>query len=110
MREMTAQIRGVESGMPASRLEANVCYLGLTPKPTLKPWSCLGELRVIRHLYLGAVYHQMARGHGGKVVFENDEDRKGFLLRFGKVCACHGWRVHAWMLMDNHFYLLVETL
>ena len=52
----------------------------------------------------------MARGHGGKVVFENDEDRKGFLLRFGKVCECHGWRVHAWMLMDNHFYLLVETL
>ncbi len=88
MREMTAQIRGVESGMPASRLEANVCYLGLTPKP---------------------VYHQMARGHGGKVVFENDEDRKGFLLRFGKVCECHGWRVHAWMLMDNHFHLLVET-
>ena len=31
---MTAQIRGEESGMPASRLEANVCYLGLTPKPS----------------------------------------------------------------------------
>ena len=30
---MTAQIRGTESGMRASRLEANVCYLGLTPKP-----------------------------------------------------------------------------
>jgi hypothetical protein len=29
---MTAQIRGTESRMPASRLEANVCYLGLTPK------------------------------------------------------------------------------
>lgn len=51
----------------------------------------------------------MARGDGGKVVFENDEDRKGFLFRLGKVCECHGWRVHAWVLMDNHFHLLVET-
>ena len=85
---MTAQIRGVESGMPASRLEANVCYLGLTPKPlglTPKPPKPDPEAA-------------------------KPEDRKGFLLRFGKVCACHGWRVHAWMLMDNHFYLLVETL
>jgi len=29
------------------------------------------------------------------VVFENDEDRKGFLFRLGKVCECHGWRVAA---------------
>ena len=65
--------------------------------------------RVIRYQYQGAVYHLMARGDGGKVVFENDEDRKGFLFRLGKVCECHGWRVHAWVLMDNHFHLLVET-
>lgn len=51
----------------------------------------------------------MARGDGGKVVFENDEDRKGFLFRLGKVCESHGWRIHAWVLMDNHFHLLVET-
>ncbi len=51
----------------------------------------------------------MARGDGGKVVFEDDEDRKGFLFRLAKVCGSHGWRVHAWVLMDNHFHLLVET-
>ena len=51
----------------------------------------------------------MARGDGGKVVFENDVDRKEFLFRLGKVCECHGWRIHAWVLMDNHFHLLVET-
>ena len=33
MREMTLRILNTESGMPASRLKANVCYLGLTPKP-----------------------------------------------------------------------------
>jgi hypothetical protein len=44
---MTEQIRGTESGMPASRFEVNVCYLGLTPKPAV-----------------GGVYRVMARGDG----------------------------------------------
>jgi len=65
--------------------------------------------RALRYQYPGAVYHLMARGEGGKVVFETDEDRKGFLFRLGKICESHGWRVHAWVLMSNHFHLLVET-
>jgi len=65
--------------------------------------------RALRYQYHGAVYHLMARGDGGKAVFETDEDRKGFLFRLGKVCESHGWRVHAWVLMRNHFPLLVET-
>ena len=65
--------------------------------------------RALRYQYPGAVYHLMARGDGGKAVFETDEDRKGFLFRLGKVCESHGWRVHAWVLMSNHFHLLVET-
>jgi REP element-mobilizing transposase RayT len=65
--------------------------------------------RALRYQYPGAVYHLMARGDGGKAVFETDEDRKGFLFRLGKVCESHGWRVHAWVLMRNHFHLLVET-
>jgi REP element-mobilizing transposase RayT len=51
----------------------------------------------------------MARGDGGKIVFEADDDRKAFLFRLGQVCASHGWRVHAWVLMGNHFHLLLET-
>jgi putative transposase len=65
--------------------------------------------RALRYQYPGAVYHLMARGDGGKAVFETDEDRKSFLFRLGKVCESHGWRVHAWVLMSNHFHLLVET-
>ena len=57
--------------------------------------------RMLRYQYPGAVYHLMARGDGGKVVFEDDEDRKGFLFRLAKVCASHGWRVHAWVLMGH---------
>jgi REP element-mobilizing transposase RayT len=51
----------------------------------------------------------MARGDGGDAVFETDDDRKAFLSRLGEVCESHGWRVHAWVLMSNHFHLLLET-
>ena len=69
----------------------------------------LGMLRTLRHQYAGAVYHVMARGDGGKSIFETDDDGKAFLFRLGQVCASHGWRVHAWVLMNNHFHLLLET-
>ena len=51
----------------------------------------------------------MARGDGGKTIFENDEDRKVFIARLGEVCGRCGWKVHAWVLMGNHFHLLLET-
>jgi putative transposase len=65
--------------------------------------------RALRHQYPGAVYHVMARGDGGKTIFEADDDRKAFLFRLGQVCGSHGWRVHAWVLMGNHFHLFLET-
>jgi hypothetical protein len=48
--------------------------------------------RPIRFQYPGAIYHVMARGDGGKAVFETDNDRKSFVFRLGQVCASHGWR------------------
>ena len=65
--------------------------------------------RPIRFQYPGAIYHVMARGDGGKAVFETDDDRKSFVFLLGQVCASHGWRVHAWVVMGNHFHLLLET-
>ena len=51
----------------------------------------------------------MARGDGGKRVFLGREDHESFLYWLEQVCASHGWRVHAWVLMGNHFHLLLET-
>jgi len=65
--------------------------------------------RPLRFVYPGAIYHVMARGDGGKDIFLVDEDRLLFLHRLGIVCESHGWRVHAWVLMSNHFHLLLET-
>ena len=51
----------------------------------------------------------MARGDGGKRIFAGKEDHESFLHWLERVCQSHGWRVHAWVLMGNHFHLLLET-
>jgi len=65
--------------------------------------------RQLRFEYPGAVYHVMARGDGGKRIFLGKEDSLSFLHWLEQVCGGHGWRVHAWVLMGNHFHLLLET-
>ena len=68
-----------------------------------------GMARPLRYESAGAVYHVMARGEGGKDVFEDEVDRTVWLARLGEVCGSYGWRVHAWVMMGNHFHLLLET-
>lgn len=65
--------------------------------------------RPARYEAAGAVYHVMARGDGGREIFENDADRFDWLRRMEEVCRKYGWRVHAWVLMGNHFHFLLET-
>jgi len=65
--------------------------------------------RPIRLQYPGAVYHVMARGNHGQAVFHDSQDRQLFLETLGEACGKTGWRVHAYVLMGNHYHLLVET-
>ena len=65
--------------------------------------------RALRIEYAGAVYHVMARGNQGRAVFRDDEDRRRFLETLAEACAKTGWRIHAYVLMGNHYHLLVET-
>jgi len=65
--------------------------------------------RPLRYEAAGAVYHVMARGDGGKTVFEDDRDRFAWLELMERACERFGWRAHAWVLMGNHFHLLLET-
>jgi hypothetical protein len=43
----------------------------------------------------------MARGDGGKDVFEEDADRFAWMDLMGRGCGSFGWRVHAWVLMKG---------
>jgi len=57
----------------------------------------------------GGRYHVTARGNERKAVFRGDSDRLHFLGLLSELGERFGLRVHAYVLMDNHFHLLVET-
>ena len=65
--------------------------------------------RKIRLEYAGATYHVMCRGDRREVIFLDDRDRWRFLDTLGEACARSGMRVHGYVLMPNHYHLLLET-
>jgi len=81
--------------------------------------------RAVRHEYAGAVYHVMCRGNNGQSIFEpmlpvgfsneptvsvkNGSGQRLFLSTLEEACLQTGWRVHAYVLMSNHYHLLMET-
>jgi REP element-mobilizing transposase RayT len=51
----------------------------------------------------------MCRGDRREAIFADDGDREMFLGTPGQMCARSGLRVHSYVLMSNHYHLLVET-
>jgi REP element-mobilizing transposase RayT len=58
--------------------------------------------------YAGAIYHVMSRGNRQQAIFRTDQDREMFLDTLGEACGRTGWKVHAFVLMGNHYHLLLE--
>ncbi len=65
--------------------------------------------RPLRVHYEGAVYHVTSRGNERKNIVRSDKDRELFLWVLAQVVEDHHVMCHAWVLMDNHYHLLVET-
>ena len=65
--------------------------------------------RALRINLAGGRYHVTARGNERKAIFRDDTDRFHFLELVGEQGERFGTRVHAYVLMDNHFHLLLET-
>lgn len=65
--------------------------------------------RAKRIEYPGACYHAMCRGNQGQDIFLDDKGRKLFLSTLGDVCEQTGWVVHSYVMMSNHYHLLLET-
>jgi hypothetical protein len=63
--------------------------------------------RPLRIEYAGAVYHVMARGDHGQAVYVDDLDRRLWLRTLADAVGKTGWRVHAYVLMDNHYHMLL---
>ena len=65
--------------------------------------------RSIRLEFPSAHYHVMARGNRRAAIFADEQDHRFFLHALSQACGMTGWRVHAWVLMTNHYHLLIET-
>ncbi|HEX4706669.1 MAG TPA: transposase [Candidatus Udaeobacter sp.] len=51
----------------------------------------------------------MARRNRWKRIFRDEADRLLFYQTLREACELTGWRVHAWVLMSNHYHLMVKT-
>jgi REP element-mobilizing transposase RayT len=65
--------------------------------------------RQIRTEYPGALWHITVRGNERRDIVRDDVDRRRFVHLLARVVEDRGWWLHAWVLMSNHFHLLVET-
>jgi REP element-mobilizing transposase RayT len=65
--------------------------------------------RPLRIEMAGGWYHVTARGNERKRVFRDDKDRGHFLELLEEWVERFAVRPHAYVLMDNHYHLLVET-
>lgn len=52
----------------------------------------------------------MSRGIDGMVLFRDDEGREKMCSLFGKVFTEGTCQCYAWVLMDNHYHLVIRPL
>jgi len=59
--------------------------------------------------YPGAVYHVLARANWRERIFRKDGDYQAFVRCLREACERTGWIAHAYVVMGNHYHLLLET-
>ena len=65
--------------------------------------------RPLRLDFEGALWHVTARGNERKEIVRDDVDRETFVRILASVVQRYGWSLHGWVLMPNHYHLVVET-
>jgi putative transposase len=65
--------------------------------------------RAVRVEFAGAFYHVMAREDRQEAIVRDDADRTTFLRTLAAASERSGLRIHAFVLMRNHYHLLLET-
>ncbi|GAB1487657.1 hypothetical protein MASR2M8_00970 [Opitutaceae bacterium] len=66
--------------------------------------------RRLRIEYPGAIYHVINRGNFRKDVFAGGGAAAAFERALFETCTRYRWRLHAYVIMRNHYHLAVETL
>jgi REP element-mobilizing transposase RayT len=65
--------------------------------------------RPLRIEFPGALYHVTSRGNERRPIFHDDVDHTMFLTFLGEAVQRFGWSVTAWVLMTNHYHLVIQT-
>ena len=65
--------------------------------------------RKVRVEYAGACYHVINRGNYRRDLFAAKGAAESFQACVFEAGQCFGWRLHAFVIMRNHFHLAVET-
>jgi REP element-mobilizing transposase RayT len=65
--------------------------------------------RRIRVEYEGALYHVINRGNYRRDVFATAGASTAFETALEEACDRHGWLVHAYVVMGNHYHVALET-
>ena len=65
--------------------------------------------RPIRVDYPNTLYHVLSRGNEKKEIFWDDKDYLKFLDILGTMADRFKLEVHAYVLMKNHYHLLIRT-
>ncbi len=65
--------------------------------------------RPLRIDYPDAYYHVTCRGNERREIFRDDQDRAAFLERLQRSIEIYSVRLHCYVLMSNHFHLVVQT-
>ena len=55
------------------------------------------------------LHHVMARGLERQRIFRDDYDREDFMRRLAVLAKAGALTIYAWVLLPNHFHLLVRT-
>src|SRR4029077_20825366 len=66
--------------------------------------------RPLRIYAPGAGYHVTARGNERRDIFRDDQDRQHFVARLAEMTQRYALGLHAYVLMNNHYHLLVEPV
>ena len=63
-----------------------------------------------REEYQGGIYHVIARGNNKEYIFKENIDKGYFIKQLKDTTKGMNYRIFGYVLMDNHYHLLVQTL
>ncbi len=74
-----------------------------------RPRTVLRMARPLRLAYPDTYYHVLSRGNEQRPIFKTDKDYAKFLELLEKTTVKFHLEIHAYVLMRNHYHLLVKT-